>query len=263
MSIPKIIHYCWFGRGSKPELALKCIDSWKRHCPDYEIIEWNEDNYDISLAPLYVRQAYASQKWAFATDYIRLDVVHKHGGIYLDTDVELLSSLDKFLIHNSFFAFEDEQLISTGLGFGSQKGEPILEEIASDYSRIPFILSDGSLDTLPCTERNTKVFLNHGLKLTGEYQNLNGGIAVYPPDFFNPKSYQTGKITITDKTVSVHHFDASWKSPEQKKAMEAYRKITKKYGLIAGERILLAKRLLRDEGVASLFSRIFHHFTRK
>lgn len=136
--IPKTIHYCWFGRNPKPALAQKCLQSWKKHCPDYTIMEWNEDNYDISSAPLYVRQAYGAKKWAFVTDYVRLHVVHDHGGIYMDTDVELKKNPDALLEHSAYFGFEDGQYVNTGLGFGAVPGHPILKEIMYDYIGIPF-----------------------------------------------------------------------------------------------------------------------------
>ena len=122
MAIPKVIHYCWFGHNPKPEQALSCIASWKEKCPDYQIIEWNEDNYDISSAPLYVRQAYQEKKWAFVTDYVRLQVVFENGGIYLDTDVELKKSLNALLGYRAYFGFEDATYINTGLGFGAKQG---------------------------------------------------------------------------------------------------------------------------------------------
>ena len=137
--IPKTIHYCWFGRNPKPALAQKCIQSWKKHCPDYTIMEWNEDNYDISSAPLYVRQAYEARKWAFVTDYVRLHVVHDHGGIYMDTDVELKKNPDALLEYSAYFGFEDGQYVNTGLGFGAIPGHPFLKEIMADYEGIPFI----------------------------------------------------------------------------------------------------------------------------
>ena len=130
--IPKIIHYCWFGRNPKPELAVKCIKSWKKRCPDYEIIEWNEDNFDISSCPLYVRQAYEAKKWAFVSDYVRLKVVYDEGGVYLDTDVELKKGLDALLAYDAYFGFEDGTHVNTGLGFGAVKGAPILKEMMQD-----------------------------------------------------------------------------------------------------------------------------------
>ena len=150
MSIPKIIHYCWFGGKPKPELAEKCIKSWKKHCPDYEIREWNEDNYDLAAAPLYVRQAYEAKKWAFVTDYVRLQVVYECGGIYLDTDVELKKNLDSLLGYSAYFGFEDGKWIATGLGFGAEQGTPILQELMDDYRDIPFLLEDGSEDAGYC-----------------------------------------------------------------------------------------------------------------
>ena len=162
MSIPRTIHYCWFGRNPLPKLAQKCIKSWKKYCPDYEIIQWNEDNYDLSAAPLYVRQAYEAKKWAFVTDYVRLQVVYEHGGIYLDTDVELIKKLDPLLQYDAYFGFEDGKHIATGLGFGAVKGAPILRELMEDYHDIPFILPDGGYDTKTCPVRNTEVFLRHG-----------------------------------------------------------------------------------------------------
>ena len=124
--IPKIIHYCWFGYGPKPKLAEKCIRSWKKYCPDYQIIEWNENNFDISACPLYVRQAYEARKWAFVTDYVRLKVIYENGGIYMDTDVELKKNLDNLLPYNAYFGFENYWVIATGLGFGALRDFPYL-----------------------------------------------------------------------------------------------------------------------------------------
>lgn len=125
--LPKTIHYCWFGNNEKPKLFYKCYKSWKRFCPDYEIIEWNESNIDISSCPLYVQQAFEEKKWAFVTDYIRLKIIYENGGIYLDTDVELLKPLDDLLVYNAYFGFEDEKHINTGLGFGAAKGFELLK----------------------------------------------------------------------------------------------------------------------------------------
>ena len=127
--IPKIVHYCWFGRGEKPKLAEKCIKSWHRYCPDYKFIEWNEDNYDIALAPVFVQDAVKAKKWAFAVDYIRYQVIYEHGGIYFDTDVEVLKNFDSFRRNKAFFFFLFNKYIASGLGFGAEKGTPILQEL--------------------------------------------------------------------------------------------------------------------------------------
>ena len=214
--IPKTIHYCWFGRNPKPKLAEKCIRSWKKYCPGYEIIEWNEDNFDISSAPLYVRQAYEAKKWAFVTDYVRLKVVYDHGGIYMDTDVELLKNIDFLREHEAYFGFEDGKYVNTGLGFGAQKGNPILLEMMEDYRDIPFVLEDGTFDVTACPGRNTKVFLKHGL-IQNNAKQMVGDCLILPSDYLCPIDYSTGKVTRTENTISIHWFSASWQTVEEKK----------------------------------------------
>lgn len=214
--IPKVIHYCWFGRNPKPDLALKCMKSWKKYCPDYEIIEWNEDNFDISACPLYVRQAYAEKRWAFVTDYVRLKVVYDHGGIYLDTDVELRKPLTPLLDCHAYFGFEEGHRVNTGLGFGAEAGVPILRELIADYQEIPFIKEDGSYDLEPCPSRNTKIFLRHGLRLEDSMQVLEGNIRILPTIYLCPLSYSTKKRQHSSLTISIHWFTASWKSEEEK-----------------------------------------------
>lgn len=220
MSIPKTIHYCWFGHNPKPKLALKCIQSWKKYCPDYQVIEWNEDNFDISSCPLYVRQAYEVKKWAFVTDYVRLKVVREHGGIYLDTDVELIKPLDALLEYSAYFGFEDGRHIATGLGFGAEKGHPILKEIMDDYENIPFILENGEYDRLSCPKRNTSVFIRHGLIQNNQTQRLDDNTQILSAEWLCPKSFESGLTTITKNTYSIHHFDASWFSEEAKHQKE-------------------------------------------
>ena len=214
MSIPKKIHYCWFGRNPKPKMADTCFASWKKCCPDYEIIEWNEDNYDLSKAPLYVRQAYEAKKWAFVTDYVRLQVVYDQGGIYLDTDVELLKPLDPLLDNSAYFGFEDPELVNTGLGFGAEQGTPILKEIMEDYEKLSFLKPDGTLDTMACPARNTPFFVKHGLQLNGEEQILDGNILILPPEYLCPLNALTNEDQRTGNTISVHWFSASWFTKE-------------------------------------------------
>lgn len=223
--IPKIIHYCWFGHSPKPTLAKKCIKSWKKYCPHYEIIEWNDSNFDISSCPLYVRQAYDAQKWAFVTDYIRLKVVYDHGGIYMDTDVELKKNLDSLLIYQGYFGFEDGVHINTGLGFGAVKGLPILQEIMDDYKGTSFIMEDGSYNTEVCPTRNTKVLLRHGLNQNDKMQTLEEDILILPSIILCPLSYETGKIRRSRQTISIHHFAESWKGQQER---DAHRKRIKK-----------------------------------
>lgn len=230
--IPKVVHYCWFGGNPLPKLANKCIKSWKRHCPDYEIIRWDESNFDISACPLYVRQAYEVKQWAFVSDYVRLKVVHDHGGVYLDTDVELIKPLDSFLSHKAFFGFEDARIINevaddlagpsvyvaTGLGFGAEKGAAILREMMDDYLEIPFILQDGSYDQTTCPRRNTGALVRHGLKQVDSLQIVGDDIMVVPAKWMCPFEFWAGNGEISEETVSIHWFSASWMSEDMRQA---------------------------------------------
>ncbi len=227
--IPKLIHYCWFGRNPKPALADKCIKSWKKYCPDFEIIEWNEDNFDISAAPLYVRQAYEAKKWAFVTDYVRLKVVYNHGGIYMDTDVELKKPLTPLLANHAYFGFEDGIHVNTGLGFGAEAGTAILAEMMADYENIPYIREDGTFDKATCPERNIQVFLRHGLIQDDSRQILDGDILILPSIYLCPISFETGVHRYSLKTISIHHFSASWSTKEQKESHIKWRRAKRKY----------------------------------
>lgn len=208
--IPKIIHYCWFGGKPLPAAAQKCIASWKKYCPDYEIHAWTEENYDIASAPLYVRQAYEAKKWAFVSDYVRLLVVYKHGGIYLDTDVELLKNLDPLRGYSAYFGFEDGLHVATGLGFGAESHSQVLANMMLDYQTIPFLLDNGSYDLTACPVRNTDALVHIGLVCRNEFQLLPGNIAVFPTEYFCPRDIHTMEIRVTENTYTIHHFAGSW-----------------------------------------------------
>ena len=204
--IPKTIHYCWFGRGEKPKLAQKCIASWKKFCPDYEFVEWNEDNFDVNRNG-YTRMCYEQKKFAFLTDYVRLVVVAEHGGIYFDTDVELLRPLDQLLTHPSFFGFEDAEHVNTGVGFGAEPGNPAVQAMLAEYDE----LLQGDKGIIGCPILNTNALQKLGLCLNGKKQDL--GIAVvYPADYFNPYDDPTGKLNKTKNTFSIHWYSKSWMS---------------------------------------------------
>ena len=204
--IPKTIHYCWFGCGEKPKLAQKCIASWKKFCPDYEIIEWNEDNFDVNRNG-YTRMCYEQKKYAFLSDYVRLLVIEEHGGIYFDTDVELLRPLDQLLTHPSFFGFEDTEHVNTGVGFGTEPGNPAVQAMLAEYDP----LLSGEQGIIGCPILNTNALQKLGLCLNGEKQDL--GIAVvYPADYFNPYDDPTGKLNKTKNTFSIHWYSKSWMS---------------------------------------------------
>ena len=213
--IPKTIHYCWFGRNPKPKLAEKCIKSWKKYCPDYEIIEWNEDNFDLSSAPLYVRQAYEAKKWAFVTDYVRLWAMVTYGGIYMDTDVEVIKPLDKFLIHRAFSGFENDTQIPTGI-MACEKGFPLFQEFLRYYDDARFMDENGNTSTVTNVLIMTDICLKKGLQQNNTLQTVEG-FTLYPRDVFCPFDYHTNRVKRTRRTAVIHWFAGSWVSEEQKK----------------------------------------------
>ncbi len=217
MSIPKVIHYCWFGKGKLPKLAEKCIKSWKKYCPDYKIVCINEDNFDINQNK-YAREAYDAGKWAFASDYARLKVLYDEGGIYLDTDVELIKPLDALIEERGYMGFDDNGVISTGLGFACEKGNELIAALLKDYDDIPFILPDGTCDLTPCPDRNTKTMISLGLDISNQRQ-IFMNLQMLPEDYLCPMKYYTGKKKITKNTYSIHHFCASWISPTAKRTL--------------------------------------------
>lgn len=222
--IPKKIHYFWFGGGDKPVSVQKCIDSWRRCCPDFEIIEWNEKNYDIHKHP-FMEKAAEDKKWAFVTDYARLDVLTQYGGIYLDTDVEVLKDLTPLCENQAFIGFEKTDIIGDGQGFGGIAGFPIFREMLEVY--------DGLDEYIESPKLRTKILLKHGLKLDGCRQQING-MEIYPVDFFCPKSWETGRIKITSNTYSIHHFDGSWHGKSGRKYIVLMRMLNRLFGIDKG-----------------------------
>lgn len=217
MSIPKVIYYCWFGRNEMPNLAKKCIKSWKKYCPEYKIICINEDNFDINQNR-YAKEAYAAGKWAFVSDYVRLKVLYSEGGIYLDTDVELIKPLDKLIEDGGYMGFDDNGVIATGLGFACEKGNELVGALLADYDEIPFVLEEGNYDMTPCPDRNANTLKKLGMNMDVTNQVFMG-IKMLPEDYLCPMKYYTGKKTITNNTYSIHHFCASWISPTAKRTL--------------------------------------------
>lgn len=206
--IPKRIHYCWFGGNPKPDSVQKCINSWKKFCPDYEIIEWNESNFDIHCMP-FVEQAIEAKKYAFASDVARLMVVYENGGLYFDTDVEVIKSFDDLLENKAFLGFENNEYVASGLGFGSEAGVEFFKEHIDAYRNENFINADGSFHMIGCPRVATKLLLEKGLVQNGQEQ-LVDEIRIYPTDYFNPFDSITGKLNKTKNTYSIHWYDASW-----------------------------------------------------
>ena len=210
--IPKVIHYCWFGRNPLPDMALKCIDSWKQYCPDYEIVEWNEDNFDLDYFP-YVREVYEARKWAFVSDVARLYALVTVGGIYMDTDVEVIRPLDDLLIYDAVSGFESEKRIPTGL-MGSCAKQELFMEFLDDYKNIHFKRHDGRLDLTTNVTRITDHCLKYGLQLNNSIQTIKG-FTLLPYDYLCPKNFENGELKITGNTFCIHHFDGSWHSEEE------------------------------------------------
>ena len=208
--IPKIIHYCWFGKGELPELALACIASWKKYLPDYQIIVWNEDNFDVGSYQ-FSAEAYKERKFAFVSDVCRLYALKQMGGIYLDTDVEFLKPLDdKITSNKAFTGFEDNLLLSSAI-MGSEKDGVWINDLLKHYENRSFYLPDGSLDVNPNTEIITAFMkLEKGISINNTHQVLENYCSIYPSDYFCPKSWKTLKITTTPNTYCIHHFAGSW-----------------------------------------------------
>ena len=204
--IPKIIHYCWFGRAKKSKKMIHCINSWKKFCPEYKIIEWNEDNFNVYLNE-YTKYCYTHKKWAYLSDYVRLAVVKEHGGIYFDTDVEIINTFDSLLNYDAFYAFENENYVATGLGFGSIANHPVIVDMARIYENM-IVEGSGEMKMIGCPILNTKVLLDYGLCLDGTLQNLSG-LVILPVEYMNPYDDPTGKLNITNKTLSIHWYTKS------------------------------------------------------
>lgn len=217
--IPKIIHYCWFGRQPLPEMARKCIASWRKFLPDYEIKEWNEDNFDVYQTP-YAAEAYLLGKYAHVSDYARFWILSRYGGIYFDTDVEVIRPMDDILAHGSFMGFECQEgtpydnpngNMAAGLGMGVTAGHPFFAHMVDYYEHHHFVGWNGKSTgnvTLQATQ-----FLDYDHK-----QILEGGIIcvsglrIYPIEYFCPLNYYTHKMDITENTRTIHHYMSSWVS---------------------------------------------------
>lgn len=205
--IPKMLHYCWFGGNPLPELVTNCIKSWEKYCPDYEIVQWNEQNFDIRCNQ-FVFEAYQAKKWAFVADYARLYAIYRHGGIYLDSDVELLQPLDQFRAHKAFAGFETKDS-PAAIVIGCEKGHPLIKEFMDYYEQRPFIQADGSYDMKPNTRIFTELMAYHGLKLNGKLQEA-ADCVFYPEIVFSPNNIRRIFYRYSSRSYAVHHILGSW-----------------------------------------------------
>ena len=206
--IPRKIHYCWFGGKEKPQEVLRYIETWRRHCPDYEIKEWNEENFDVHLCR-YTHQAHEAGKWAFVSDVARLWALVHEGGIYMDTDVEVVRPLDELLQEKAFIGFEGTEWIGTNI-IGAEAGNSFLEEFLADYTKRDFVAENGNLDQTTNVEEITKRFVERYMVARNGKKQQAGEFTIYPTDFFSPYDYIDGRTHATPNTYSIHHFSQSW-----------------------------------------------------
>lgn len=237
--IPKVIHYCWFGGNPLPESAKRCIASWEEFCPGYEIKRWDESNYDVNTCS-YAKEAYADKKWAFVSDYARFDILYAHGGVYFDTDVELVAPIDDILAKGAFLGMERnlEQtvMVAPGLGMAAPAGMPIYKTILAEYRSKSFLREDGTNNQTTVVKYTTDLLRRHGLQENAVLQHV-ADIWIYPWDFFCPMMYQTGELTLTENTRSIHHYDASWFAKEEQRARQVGYKMIEYFGVGIGRRI--------------------------
>lgn len=232
--IPHVIHYCWFGKGELTPLAKKCLQSWQDCMPGYEIRLWNEDNFDVNQND-YIREAYEAKKYAFVSDYARLKILHEHGGIYFDTDVEVVKDITP-LLHSGYFALDDLGYVNTGIGFACEKGNEIVYAMLKDYEHLHFI-HEGTMDLTACPVRNTQV-LTHafGFKPTLEMTKLKDMIC-YPCHYFNPYQYETGVMMNNEDTYTIHHYGSTWHSKREEKITRIKQWCQRNFGLWLGKAI--------------------------
>lgn len=211
--IPKVIHYCWFGGKEKPKIVKECINSWKRYLKGYEIVEWNEENFNIEAFD-FSKKAYENKKWAFVSDYCRIWTLYNYGGIYLDTDMEILKPLDNLLSNNSFGGLEDE-LIAFGI-WGCKKEDEFIEKVLNYYNKLNYDDYKENLQKLAIPIHLTEIAKENGYKENyNEVSYFLDRVAVYPKEYFYPKRHAWEEPIITDKTYSIHHYEGTWRKPHQ------------------------------------------------
>ena len=263
MSIPKIIHYCWFGGAPLDDMAIRCIESWKRYFPDYEIIQWNEDNFDISSCE-FMQKAYEDKKWAFVSDVARLKVVYEYGGIYFDTDVEVVAPYDDILSTEveGFLGIESTLCVATGLGFGAEKHNRLLKDLISLYDEVVYDAYKGNLSEIACTILTTELLKQHGFVSEDKYQKVCG-FDIYPTAYFSPIDYNTGKLQKKAETHSIHWYGASWLSEKEKVDIRKMQKLASVVGKTAADHIWGIVSCISKEGLWAYLQRRINKYLLK
>ena len=238
--IPKIIHYCWFGKKEKTEMVNKCIRSWEEKLNDYEIIEWNEENFNIN-SNIFVKQAYEKKKFAFVSDYVRVYALYNYGGIYMDTDVEVYRAFSEDILSNeSFWGFEEKDFIATST-IGASKGNKLIKQFLDSYNNKHFLKEDGSIDTLTNVAIVSEMVKKLGIKLDGSYQEIEGLATIYPQEYFSPYDYINCYSKATENTYTIHHYYKSWLPMSVR-----FKTYIKKFGakIIGGKNIAKMRKLM-------------------
>lgn len=249
--IPKIIHYCWFGGKPLDELALKCINSWKKYFPDYEIIQWNEQNLDINQME-FMKKAYMNEKWAFVSDVARLIVIYNFGGLYFDTDVEIISNYEDVLKNDTqgFMGYEKTNAVSTGLGFGAVPKHPFVEALIKVYKELDYDQYSECLSEIACPILTTRLLVSHGYIVEDRMQECCNFL-IYPSEYFSPIDYMSGRLTKTELTHSIHWYNGSWNTEETKKELAVAQRLRRVFGTKIGEIFYGVISCIKKEGLVN------------
>lgn len=213
--VPKIIHYCWFGTKEIPPMEKTCMESWKKYLPDYDVKLWNESNFDLTVCK-YAQEAYATKKYAFVSDFCRIYALYEYGGIYFDTDVEVLKSFDKLLMHRAFLGFENRTMVGTAM-IALEPHSPIAKDMLDYYYKTPFYDAKGNENLTTNVTLLNKILEKYGIKHENSYQELKGGVTVYPREYFFPKKLSETEFIITEAAYCVHKMSGTWLTARQKK----------------------------------------------
>lgn len=243
--IPHIIHYCWFGGNPLPKEMKKYINGWRQLCPDFVIKEWNETNFDVNCSE-YVKEAYKAKKWAFVSDYARFKILYEEGGVYFDTDVELLKPIVDIISMGPYMGLQNKMEVAPGLGMAAYPGMTFCRDMIEMYDSIHFINNDSSRNIKTIVDYTTEYFVQKGLIHTDTIQNIEG-VNIYPKEYFNPCDMETNKICCTEKTVSIHHYAGTW---------------VDSYSLLRGKIYFFIRRML-GENIACIARKIFGRKTTK
>lgn len=250
--IPKIIHYCWFGGNPLDDKSVRCIESWKKFFPDYEIKQWNENNFDIKQNK-FMEDAYKDKKWAYVSDVARLIIIYQNGGVYFDTDVEVISSYDTILkeCEDGFIGFEKTGLVASGLGFGAVPNHSFLKQLIDIYETISYENYRERIADIACTIITTQQMKKEGLQINDSIIQKSCGLTIYPSEYFSPIDYDSGKMIKTENTHSIHWYTASWKSEEENKTLRKVQRLGRIVGNDTAWMIIGIEQNIKREGLFS------------